>query len=83
MYSSTASISSALLEEHGRAHEQRRDVERVRRREVGQPCDVRERQMRDERGVTQFDGVQERLIQADEHRNLDDDGEAAAGGLTL
>ena len=73
----------ALLEEHGGAHEQRRDIERVRRGKVGQPRDVREGQVFDEGGMAQLDGVQESLIQADEHRDLHDDGETAASRVDL
>ena len=60
-----------LLNKHGGAHHERRDVVRVGHGKVGQPESVRKGQMGDEGGVPQFNGVDQPLIQADEHRNLD------------
>ena len=37
----------------------------------------------EEAGAAQFDGALEHLIKADEHRDLEEDGQAARSGLTL
>ena len=76
-------LQQRLTPAAGDPTQQRRDIERVRRGKVGQPRDVREGQVFDEGGMAQLDGVQESLIQADEHRDLHDDGETAASRVDL
>ena len=55
--------------------EQVEQVGRVGRRKIVDPAE--------ERRVAHLDGDEEHLVEREEHRDLDDDGQAAAAGLTF
>lgn len=61
----------------------RGDIVGILGREVGQPDQVREGQLGDERGVPQLDGPQQGLIQGEKHGDLQQHGHAPAGWVDL
>ena len=64
-----------LLNDHGRPHDDRRDIDRVFRREILDP--------QEEGGMPHLDRILQGIIKGDEDRNLNHHGKASAHGVDL